>query len=53
MRRLLRRLAHARMKRKGLAHVNRSGSIVNLGNGKTEKTNDSFFSQHWREYIKE
>lgn len=40
MRKLKRLIAHKRMKKEGLIRVNKSGPKVN-----------SYFAEHWREYV--
>lgn len=41
IRKIARGVAHVRMKKKGMVHVNK----------KNGKNKESFFSNHWREYV--
>ena len=47
MRKLRRSVAHAKMRKEGLVRVNKKVTLIN---GKKVK-GDSFFSQHWHEYV--
>ena len=45
MRKLMRAIARAKMKKAGIQHMNRK---VKMPNG---KKNRSYFAEHWREYV--
>lgn len=51
VRKIDRSVAHYNMKRLGFVRVNKRRYATLFGGGKEACDNDSFFSNHWKEYV--
>lgn len=50
MRKYLRKIARAKMRLEGIQRMNKRPWFINTNTGMLERGN-SYFSEHWREYI--